>query len=512
MGIQAVKGVEIGDGFVLARLRGSQAHDEIVRGDRGLRRETNRAGGIEGGMSNGEEIVVRAAMKPLPTLMKPLASVDLQTGEPAEALVERSDVSAVEALAVVAEAAVAWELARAACEKFGGDALGDFVAAWRAYVERIDWHPQPAGVTRKSPSRSSASWAPGKTTLAAEVALRIGRPLPRSRRRDRTALGLDRRGAFPQGEADFRERRRRRSSARCSSGSSRTCSRSAAARSSPSARADTARARHHCLDPVDVGTAWQRVEGSGRPLAQAKRAFEELYRRAAAALRRSCRCNGAGCGRCRPRRGRRPRRAWRSATARRARPRRRPSRPRQRSARRRHPRHGRAARSRHAAGADARAATRRRSQDPRSDRSPVARPSPRPERDDRRARRRLYDRRGRLRRGDLSARHRLGAGADEPRRAGRRGDRRQDRDRPTAGQEPRRCVPLARTHRHRPGTARDAAARAAARGHGRGREDGAPRRRAVPRAAATTSSSGAAPRSRQPSACAIRTTAPTARC
>ena len=141
MGIQAVKGVEIGDGFVLARLRGSQAHDEIVSRGTGLRRQTNRAGGIEGGMSNGEEIVVRAAMKPLPTLMQPLASVDLQTGEPAHALVERSDVSAVEALAVVAEAAVAWELARAAREKFGGDALGDFVAAWRAYLERIAWHP-----------------------------------------------------------------------------------------------------------------------------------------------------------------------------------------------------------------------------------------------------------------------------------------------------------------------------------------------------------------------------------
>src|SRR5213080_4578933 len=139
MGIQAVKSVEIGDGRALAQLRGSEAHDEIYRDERGFYRETNHAGGLEGGMSNGEEIVVRAAMKPLPTLMKPLASVDLQTGEPAHALVERSDVSAVEALAVVAEAAVAWELARAAREKFGGDALGDFVAAWRAYLERIDW-------------------------------------------------------------------------------------------------------------------------------------------------------------------------------------------------------------------------------------------------------------------------------------------------------------------------------------------------------------------------------------
>ncbi len=136
MGIQAVKGVEVGDGFALARLRGSQAHDEIVEG---FVRETNRAGGIEAGVSNGEEIVVRAAMKPLPTLMKPLASVDLQTGEPGEALVERSDVAAVEALAVVAEAAVAFELARAAREKFGGDALGDFVGAWRAYLDRIPW-------------------------------------------------------------------------------------------------------------------------------------------------------------------------------------------------------------------------------------------------------------------------------------------------------------------------------------------------------------------------------------
>jgi len=141
MGIQAVKGVEIGDGFALARVRGSAAHDEIVSGESGLQRSSNRAGGIEAGMSNGEEIVVRAAMKPLPTLMQPLASIDLESGEPAQALVERSDVSAVEALAVVAEAAVAWELARAAREKFGGDALGDFVGAWRAYVERIGWKP-----------------------------------------------------------------------------------------------------------------------------------------------------------------------------------------------------------------------------------------------------------------------------------------------------------------------------------------------------------------------------------
>ena len=140
MGIQAVKGVEIGAGFELAERRGSEAHDEILADAEGfLYRETNHAGGIEGGVSNGEPVVVRAAMKPLPTLMRPLRSVDLETGEPGEALVERSDVAAVEALAVVAEGAVAFELARAARDKFGGDSLADFVAAHGAYVERIPW-------------------------------------------------------------------------------------------------------------------------------------------------------------------------------------------------------------------------------------------------------------------------------------------------------------------------------------------------------------------------------------
>jgi chorismate synthase len=141
MGVQAVKGVEVGAGFELAERRGSEAHDEILAAADGtLYRETNFAGGIEGGVSNGEPVVVRAAMKPLPTLMRPLRSVDLESGEAGEALVERSDVAAVEALAVVAEATVAFELARAAHEKFGGDAMGDFVGAWRAYLERIPWH------------------------------------------------------------------------------------------------------------------------------------------------------------------------------------------------------------------------------------------------------------------------------------------------------------------------------------------------------------------------------------
>jgi len=140
MGIQAVKGVEIGEGFALARRRGTEAHDEIYPG---LERRTNHAGGTEGGVSNGEPIVARAAMKPLPTLMRPLDSVDLATGQPAKALVERSDVQAVEALAVVAEAAVAFEIARAALDKLGGDAMVDVIAARDAYLARIGtrWHP-----------------------------------------------------------------------------------------------------------------------------------------------------------------------------------------------------------------------------------------------------------------------------------------------------------------------------------------------------------------------------------
>jgi chorismate synthase len=123
-------------------MRGSEAHDEIFRDERGLHRETNRAGGLEAGVSNGEPIVARLAMKPLSTLMRPLQSVDLDSGQPAEALVERSDVAAVEALAVVAEAELAFELARAARDKFGGDSLADFLSSHHAYLERIDWTPR----------------------------------------------------------------------------------------------------------------------------------------------------------------------------------------------------------------------------------------------------------------------------------------------------------------------------------------------------------------------------------
>jgi len=140
MSIQAMKGVGIGDGFDLAPLPGSRAHDEIFWSeDRGFHRETNRAGGVEGGMTTGDPLIVRGAMKPLPTLTKPLRSVDLATKEPAQALRERTDSCTVPAAGVVAESMVALVLASAYREKLGGDHLGDALAALRAYEERIGW-------------------------------------------------------------------------------------------------------------------------------------------------------------------------------------------------------------------------------------------------------------------------------------------------------------------------------------------------------------------------------------
>jgi chorismate synthase len=138
--IQAVKGVAIGDAFTVAGLPGSEAHDEIFfSGERGYYRETNHAGGLEGGMSTGCPLVVRGAMKPLPTLTKPLRSVDTETHEPAQALRERTDSCTVPAAGVVGEAMVAFVLADAYRRKFGGDHIDDVLEAVRAYEERIGW-------------------------------------------------------------------------------------------------------------------------------------------------------------------------------------------------------------------------------------------------------------------------------------------------------------------------------------------------------------------------------------
>ena len=140
MSIQAMKGVAIGDGFALASRVGSAAHDEIFWSEeRGYHRETNRAGGLEGGMTTGDALVVVGAMKPLPTLTKPLRSVDTETKQPAQALRERTDSCTVPAAGVVGEAMVALVLASAYRDKLGGDHIDDVLGALRAYEERIGW-------------------------------------------------------------------------------------------------------------------------------------------------------------------------------------------------------------------------------------------------------------------------------------------------------------------------------------------------------------------------------------
>lgn len=144
MSIPAAKGVEIGDGFALAGRRGSKAHDEIFFDDQvprldrrfGYRRRSNRSGGLEGGLTTGEELVLRLAAKPLSTLMQPLESVDMRTGESQPAMIERSDVCAVPPYAVIGEMLLAWELASALLEKFGGDTLGEIEAHLQHYLSR----------------------------------------------------------------------------------------------------------------------------------------------------------------------------------------------------------------------------------------------------------------------------------------------------------------------------------------------------------------------------------------
>jgi chorismate synthase len=138
--IQAVKGVSVGEAWEVAASPGSESHDEIFYDEeRGYHRQTNRAGGVEGGMSNGEDLVVRGALKPISTLTKPLRSVDTETKEPAQAMRERTDSTVVPAAGVVAEAMVALVVARCYLEKFGGDHIDDVRAALDAYRERIGW-------------------------------------------------------------------------------------------------------------------------------------------------------------------------------------------------------------------------------------------------------------------------------------------------------------------------------------------------------------------------------------
>jgi len=137
MGIQAIKGVEVGDGFETTRRRGSEAHDALHAGADGITRDTGRAGGIEGGMTTGQVVRVRAGMKPIATVPRALPTVDVATGEDAKAHHQRSDVSAVPASGVVAEAMVALVIADAVAEKFGGDSVSETRRNLEAYVANI---------------------------------------------------------------------------------------------------------------------------------------------------------------------------------------------------------------------------------------------------------------------------------------------------------------------------------------------------------------------------------------
>jgi chorismate synthase len=137
MSIQAIKGVEIGLGFEAARTPGSQVHDEIGYRQGEYYRRTNNAGGLEGGVTNGQPVIVRAAMKPIPTLYKPLESVDMRTKEPYRATIERSDICAVPAASVVGEAMVAWVIGQAFLEKFGGDSIDEVQHNYENYIRMI---------------------------------------------------------------------------------------------------------------------------------------------------------------------------------------------------------------------------------------------------------------------------------------------------------------------------------------------------------------------------------------
>ena len=214
MGIQAIKGVEIGDGFETARRRGSVAHDEMYPGPDGVMRSTNRAGGLEGGMTNGQPLRVRAAMKPISTVPRALATVDMATGDEAVAIHQRSDVCAVPAAGVVVETMVALVLARAALEKFGGDSLAETRANIDTYLRAV------------ADARAAAQRSAGVGLMAPKAVLighaRLGQV------HDRAPAG--------QGARRAAARHRRRDRARPPAAPSPTSSPTTASRSSAASR------------------------------------------------------------------------------------------------------------------------------------------------------------------------------------------------------------------------------------------------------------------------------------
>ena len=259
--IQSIKGVAIGEAWDVAGRPGSEAHDEIFWSEkRGYFRETNRAGGLEGGMTNGQPLSVRAAIKPISTLTKPLRSVDTETKQPAQALRERTDSTVVPAAAVVAEAMVCLTLARGYREKFGGDHIDDVRAAIDAYKQRIDFR----GLRPVSEAGDRLHRLHG------------GRQVDRARGRARGRAGDDRdrradgsgarrpiAEAFEEhGEEAFREREAggRRRAAGAAPTAAR--SRSAAAASSPSGCARRSAATPSSGCEIDAAEAWRRIAGT----------------------------------------------------------------------------------------------------------------------------------------------------------------------------------------------------------------------------------------------------------
>ena len=274
LGIQAMKGVEIGDGFANSFHRGSEVHDELFYDDaRGYHRTTNRAGGVEGGMSNGETIVLRIAMKPIPTLMRPLRSARLDTHEAADALVERSDTTAIAAAAVVAEAVVAFELARCVRESFGGDHVDDMLAAYRAYLARIPWHrPEiPADRARRLHGRRQDDGRAGPRPASATPVRRSrSRGGARGRRPDRRAVRARGRAGIPRARGRGR---------RVAPGpdDAPVISLGGGALGDPATRALLReRALVVWLD-VDRATAWARAVDATRPLTADRAQFDRLW-------------------------------------------------------------------------------------------------------------------------------------------------------------------------------------------------------------------------------------------
>ena len=300
MGIQAIKGVEIGAGFELGRIPGSQAHDEIFHdAESGYFRRTNRSGGIEGGMTHGAPVVVRAVMKPISTLSRPLASVDVATKEPRKAFKERADICAVPAAAVVAEAEVAFVLARALLEKFGGDSIDAPRRGRRALPGR------DRAVTWARWLVLSGFMGAGKTSVGRRVASRLGCAFVDADREIEARAGMPIPEIFSRrGELWFRRTEETVIRELLAGAAGRARPRRAARSRAPRTRALLTRVADVVWLRASVDVAWARVKDSDRPLATDRGRFE---RRAAAREATYREAAAPGGGRGRPgRRGGRP--------------------------------------------------------------------------------------------------------------------------------------------------------------------------------------------------------------